>query len=89
MVIKSLDEFRNEHGTFDHYAWPGGYPLYYVLSDGESLCSNCMNDASNPIHVGPPNDGWSVDDCAINYEDGQLYCAHCNERIESAYAEEF
>jgi hypothetical protein len=24
----------------------------------------------------------------INYEDGELFCDHCNERIESAYAED-
>jgi hypothetical protein len=33
------------------------------------------------------NDGWRVVACDTNWEDGELYCDHSGERIESAYAE--
>ena len=25
----------------DKYAWPGGYPLFLVTSDGAALCIDC------------------------------------------------
>lgn len=73
------------------YAWPGGYPLFLLLSDGETLCFDCgvkefrsiarsMRDRSN--------DGWRVVGCDANYEDAGMHCAHCGERIPSAYSEE-
>ena len=26
------------------YAWPGGYPVYVVCSDGAMLCTTCAKD---------------------------------------------
>jgi hypothetical protein len=75
-------------GKLPKYAWPGGYPLYYLMDDGEALCPDCANDPSNPVHIDGLRDGWRIEAPDINYEDAQLYCAHCNKRIESAYAED-
>ena len=87
MTEQQLDAIRGRDGKLSAYAWPGGYPLSYVLNDGEVLCPNCVNDATNPVHVGGRADGWRIEGYEINYEDPALYCAHCNARIESAYAE--
>lgn len=70
---------------------PGGYPLYFLTSDGGTLCFKCARaeyrNVSSAIKDGV-DDGWRVEFCEANYEDSELYCSHCNERIESAYAEE-
>ena len=73
------------------YAWPGGYPLFFYMDDGAALCFECARkEARQIIHSIRHrwNDGWRVVGCDINYEDTSLYCAHCNENIESAYGED-
>lgn len=76
---------RDSNGKLSAYAWPGGYPLYYVMDDGEVLCPACVNDPSNPAHEAGAADGWRIVGADVNYEDANLYCAHCNKHIESAY----
>ncbi len=72
------------------YAWPGGYPVYYVTTDGGALCPKCMTAERAQIvrsTVERQHDGWALEGSDINWEDSQLYCDHCSKRIESAYAE--
>lgn len=70
------------------YAWPGGYPLYFITSDGAALSFESVQKEFrlivDSIQTGT-NDGWRVVGCDINYEDSELYCDHSGERIESAY----
>ena len=68
------------------YSFPGLYPIYYATADAEAICPDCVN-ANRPLCADPNADKWYVTDTDINYEDPELYCAHCNQRIESAYAE--
>jgi hypothetical protein len=73
------------NGQLPAYAWPGGYPLYYLAKDNGVLCPKCANEFTegrdNDEQLEPVSYG-------INWEDSQLFCEHCNTRIESAYAEE-
>jgi hypothetical protein len=57
----------------------GGYPLAYVMDDGELLCAGCMNDPTNPVHAGGDADGWRLEGIGVLYEtnDGDETCAHC------------
>jgi hypothetical protein len=69
-------------------AWPGGYPLYFVASDGEALCFPCARkEARNVLQsiLDQCDDGWRVIACEVNWEDSDLHCAHCSKQIESAY----
>lgn len=72
------------------YAWPGGYPLYFVTRDAAALCFDCVTREIKQViwsiknHC---NDGFLVDHCVINYECAGLTCAHCDCAIESAYHE--
>ena len=85
----TIAEMRDEQtGKLPAFAWPGGYPVYYLMDDCEALCPTCVNDPSNPVHEGGDADGWRIEAADVNYEDAHLYCAHCNKRIESAYAED-
>lgn len=72
-------------GTYPEFAWPGGYPIYYIMDAGEALCAKCANE-NRELDTGDKN-GWHVIGQDINWEDSELFCAHCNQRI-SAYAEE-
>ena len=73
------------------WAWPGGYPLFFVTSDGEALSfrsAECEQEAiCEALTAGDSNNCWFVIGVEINYEDAELYCCHSGERIESAYAE--
>ena len=73
------------------YAWPGGYPLFFIADDGESLSFEAVRDnLRSVIHSmrHGVNDGWRVVGCDVNWEDASLYCDHTGKRIGSAYAEE-
>jgi hypothetical protein len=74
------------------FAWPGGYPMYFVMADGEAISFKTaranLRELLAAIANPSPHDSWRVYGCEINYEDGDLYDAHTNERIESAYAED-
>lgn len=68
----------------------GGYPLYFITSDGAALSFKAVREEWPQVcwswlHMA--DDGWRVVGCDVNYEDAELYCAHTNDRIESAYAE--
>lgn len=74
------DLMRRHQGELPKYAWPGGYPMFYLDADNNVLCPDCAtknNEFDKPIVTFGTND-----------EDPDLYCDHCGERIESAYSEE-
>lgn len=88
--IKELRSFYRK-GHARAYAWPGGYPLYYVTTDGGALCPKCMNTERAQIFRSTgegSRDGWAIEGQDVNWEDSSLFCDHCGDRIESAYAED-
>jgi len=72
------------------YAWPGGYPMYFVTSDGAALSFEAVKAEWRQIVRArlwnDRNSGWLVEGFDINWEDGNLICDHTGKRIESAYA---
>lgn len=73
------------------YAWPGGYPLYVVMADGEALSCDAARQEWRQIVSATLHglrDGWQALGVDANWEDTELYCAHTNERIPSAYGDE-
>jgi hypothetical protein len=72
------------------YAWPGGYPLFFVMSDGDSLGFQAAVDNADEIRqaiLNYDNSGWRVVACCINYDDDFLVCCHDGDPIPSAYGE--
>ena len=73
------------------YAWPGGYPMYLIMSDGEAVCMDCARKEYRLIararHDNDTTGGWLAMGADINWEDTELHCAHCNAQIESAYGD--
>ena len=73
------------------YAWPGGYPIYFITSDGGALSFESVKrnfrSVLDSMRSGT-DDGWRVVAVEANWEDPELYCDHSGERIPSAYAED-
>jgi len=69
-------------------AWPGGDPLFFITSDGAALAFSTVRAEwpliCSAIRDNRP-DGWQVVAVAVNYEDGALFDAHTEQRIECAY----
>ena len=73
------------------FAWPGGYPLYFITTDGAALSFKAVRDNLRLVMDSIKRDlrdGWQVCAVDVNWEDPSLFCEHTNKRIESAYAEE-
>lgn len=88
--IKSINQFKAtlRNGP---YAWPGGYQMFLLCSDGAPLCFKCGHkEARNIISAiaDKRNDGWRVVACDINHEDNNCYCAHCSDKIPAAYGDD-
>lgn len=69
----------------------GGYPLYFITSDGEALSFGAARENFTQIVdsiSNRHNDGWRIVGQEINHEDEDLFCAHTGERIASAYGNE-
>lgn len=70
------------------YAWPGGYPLLLVMSDGETVCAKCARaeyrQISRETRDGSRN-GWAAHAVVAHWEGEPETCAHCNAETPSAY----
>lgn len=89
MLINTIGDFRAavRNGP---YAWPGGYPLFFLCDDGGTLCCKCVKKERRNILESiahKQRDGWRVVGLDINYEDADLLCDHCGDTIEAAYVE--
>jgi hypothetical protein len=86
----TISNFRRDM-RIGKWAWPGGYPRYFICDDGEPLSFVAAKENRRlileAIHDADRS-GWHVVGCDINWEDPALFCSHTNERIESAYAED-
>jgi hypothetical protein len=74
-------DWRIPGGALDAYAWPGGYPIIYLDSNGETLCAKCAEaDRDDP-------DTKPMQGRGIHWEGAPEHCAECGEEIPSAYGE--
>jgi len=69
------------------FSLPGGCPLYAVADDGGSLCYQCCRDERLAIATTTGADGWCIHAIVVNWEEPDLFCDHCGDRIEFAYGE--
>lgn len=85
----TIEQFRAD--LSDPYVWPGGYPRFFICSDGGCLTFKAAKEEQELIEQAiedNDNSGWRVIGCEINWEDNSLYCDHTGEKIKSAYAED-
>jgi hypothetical protein len=73
----------------DKYAWPGGYPLALLTTDGGTLCPACVAaefPAVSWSHRHAVDDGWRpaavmvLEGSAVDYG-GAVYCDHCSAEL--------
>lgn len=72
------------------YAWPGGYPLFFITSDGAALSFDAVRQEIRQVIWSMRhgvNDGWRVVAVDVNWEDSDLTCEHTGKRIGCAYGE--
>lgn len=72
------------------YAWPGGYAKHMVCADGACLCYECAKANADQIAEATAtatDDQWRFIRVDVNWEDADLYCAHCNGHIEPEYGD--
>lgn len=76
----------------EKYEWPGGYPLFLLMADGEALSIDAARDNWRNIcraYIGGDRrDSWYPSEAFVNWENPDLYCAHTGARIESAYSDD-
>ena len=80
------------------WAWPGGYPKFFIMADGEALSFESARANWKEIvraHLDKKAatgrcqmSDWFVLDCDINWEDESLTCAQSGKPIECAYPSE-
>ena len=88
MKTYTVENFIADLG--EPYAWPGGYPRFFITNDGEALSFDAAKENQALIIdsiANKHNDDWQVIGCDINWEDNSLYCADTGKRIKSAYSE--
>jgi hypothetical protein len=72
------------------YAWPGGYPRYFVCSDGEAMCFACVKKNFREIVDAHRRDdrrsSWHLAGVEVNWEQVDLVCSATGLPIEAAYA---
>lgn len=79
-IMNTTDSLpRDTNGKLSSWAWPGGYPIYYLDKENNCLCPDCANR-----DVDQSQDVIAAD---INWEDQTLHCDDCSKQIESAYGE--
>ncbi len=70
------------------YAWPGGYPRFFLMEDGETLCHKCGREEWRVIvRNWTTRMGWKPEACDVNWEDSNLVCCNCGSQIEAAYVD--
>ena len=83
---KKLDEVL-KNGP---YAWPGGYPLFFITNDGAAVSFEAVKQEIESVQDSIDSkcdDGWQVVAVEVNWEDENLLCDHTGEKIQSAYGE--
>lgn len=79
------------------YAWPGGYQMRFICSDGESMCFDCVAHGSRRevlealnerIRDGKAwNADWDVMAFEVHWEGSAEICANCNRKIPNSYGD--
>ncbi len=67
----------------EHFAWPGGYEIFFITDDGGILCSPCVvKEWDECIEDADIGDGWNV--TAYSHTgniDEAENCDHCYRTI--------
>ena len=85
MISQRIAKLLAENGgKLPPYAFPGGYAIQYVTSDGGVLCAKCADE-----QIRKPQDEaeFNVLDFFVHWEGPALTCECCNEPIKAEYGD--
>ena len=96
MNRQEIITYHKEHGSVPTYAWPGGYPVFYLDRYNSILCPRCaeimiaswikQEESETPDPHGYVIYDYEVPVVSdIHWEGESLWCENCNAEIESAY----
>jgi len=89
MDIKTIGDFRRAMRA-GPYAWPGGYPVFFITADGGALSFKAARDnrreVVSAIACDDKGGGWRIVAADIAWE-GPLFCDHTGAPIETAYGD--
>jgi len=71
---------RLTNGDPQRFSSVGSYPIFYVTTRDAVLCPCCAGEAEQ-------DEDTTLARQDANWENPDLYCDECSERIESAYNE--
>ncbi len=87
MLASDLKAFIRSGG----YAWPGGYPTYLVMGDGDVIDCQAARENDRQILRSLRRRGtdlqWEPYQVFIHWEGAPLISAHSGREIESAYGD--
>jgi hypothetical protein len=61
--------FKNEDGSLEQFAWPGGYLVEWINEYGDTLCAKCAtNQLTDGVDVTPHtheagSEGFTCENC--------------------------
>lgn len=86
-----METLKKTEGAYPTWAWPGGYPIYYLAADNGIMCPDCANSEDcDPEKLDadcPCDNQWRIVASNIHWEGGYIICENCSKGIESAYGE--
>ncbi len=82
--MKVIELERNADGKLPAFAWPGGYPIYYLDRDCSVLCADCATKSLDDVDE---LDSFRPTDADVYYEGPTMQCENCNADIQSAYGD--
>ena len=86
MTIEQVEALRTKTDYLNElpaYAWPGGYPIFYLTSENDTLCSVCATEALDNEEW----DEWKPSTYGVHWEGSPLFCSECNAEVEKAYGD--
>lgn len=72
-----MDFQFSEDGSLPSFAWPGGYPLYYIDEDNNVLSAEAANKVLS--------EGGKIVAQEVHLEGSPLICDQSGAEIQSAY----
>lgn len=87
--MNRLTNIELKRAIRDKFAWPGGYEIFGICSDGGVLCCDCMKQEYRQIADARKyggNNGWRV--VAVDHAgntDTHTACDHCSKEIVDGF----
>jgi hypothetical protein len=80
--MPNLETIKTDDGQLPTFAFPGGYPMFYLDGHNSILCAKCANES---LSDADEIDSFRPVESGVHYEGDPLNCENCSENIDPAY----